>query len=43
MTLNLKKLKKTRKIYIQQEGNTLVPMAVSANSVLADGEEDAQE
>lgn len=41
--IELEKIKKTRKIYIQQEGNTLVPMAVSANSVLADGEEDAQE
>lgn len=37
----LKKIKKTKKIYIQQEGQTLAPMAVSANSVLADGEEDA--
>lgn len=36
----LEKIKKTRKIYIQQEGQTLSPMAVSANSVLADGEED---
>lgn len=40
MILNLKKLKKSRKIYIQQEGQTLAPIAVSVNSVLADGEED---
>lgn len=37
--IELEKIKKTRKIYIQQEGNTLAPMAVSVNSVLADGEE----
>jgi hypothetical protein len=36
----LKKSKKTRKIYIQQEGKTLAPIAVSTNSVLTDGEED---
>ena len=41
--IELEKIKKTRKIYIQQEGQTLAPMAVSANSVLADGEEDANE
>lgn len=41
--IELEKIKKTRKIYIQQEGNTLAPMAVSANSVLADGEEDVIE
>ena len=29
-------------IYIQQEGETLAPMAVSVNSVLADGEEDVK-
>lgn len=38
----LEKVKKTGKIYIQQEGETLPPMAVSASSVLADGEEDVQ-
>lgn len=38
--IELEKIKKTRKIYIQQEGQTLAPMAVSVNSVLADGEED---
>lgn len=37
----LEKVKKTGKIYIQQEGETLPPMAVSVSSVLADGEEDA--
>lgn len=35
----LEKVKKTGKIYIQQEGETLPPMAVSASSVLADGED----
>ena len=35
----LKKIIKTKKIYIQQEGETLPPMAVSVNSVLANGEE----
>lgn len=38
----LEKVKKTGKIYIQQEGETLPPMAVSASSVLADGEEDVK-
>lgn len=38
--IEFEKIKKTRKIYIQQEGQTLAPMAVSVNSVLADGEED---
>lgn len=37
----LEKVIKTKKIYVQQEGETLPPMALSANSVLADGEEDA--
>lgn len=39
----LEKVIKTKKIYVQQEGETLPPMALSANSVLADGEEDAKE
>ena len=38
--IELEKIKKSRKIYIQQEGQTLAPIAVSVNSVLADGEED---
>lgn len=37
--IELEKIKKTRKIYIQQEGKTLPPMAVSVNSVLVNGEE----
>ena len=41
--IELEKIKKSRKIYIQQEGQTLAPIAVSVNSVLADGEEDAKE
>lgn len=36
----LKKLKKSKKIYIQQEGATLAPMNVSVNSVLPYGEDD---
>ena len=35
----LEKIIKTKKIYIQQEGKTLPPKAVSVNSVLANGEE----
>lgn len=35
----IEKVIKTKKIYIQQEGETLPPMAVSVNSVLANGEE----
>jgi hypothetical protein len=41
--IELEKIKKSRKIYIQQEGQILAPIAVSVNSVLADGEEDAKE
>lgn len=36
----LEKVIKTKKIYVQQEGETLPPMALSVNSVLEDGEED---
>lgn len=36
---DFEKIKKTRKIYIQQEGETLPPMAVSSSSVLIDGDE----
>jgi hypothetical protein len=35
----LEKVIKTKKIYVQQEGETLPPMALSVNSVLEDGED----
>lgn len=36
----IEKIIKTKKIYVQQEGETLTPMFISVNSVLVEGEED---